>query len=359
MSSAARVVPLDRAVVSDRPNHRGRDGTKADPVATKPFRLVLGAGGMVGIAYHAGVLQALATSLGFKPNDASLIVGTSAGSVIASYVRTGTSLDDIWTLAIGTHPSLADLGATPDERRRKMALVPSFGGGVDLYRRLLGSYWVTMRSFAPVPMPRIPAPLQRAFRAGLFSMRASRVRLETDLGNEWPDKPLAICAVDLGSGQRTVFSAASEIAASLPEAVLASCAVPGLYVPIRLGRRVFVDGGVHSSTNLDVALRHDGQPIICIAPMDYAGEDDQGVVQTPAALVRLARRMPRRQLFGELASAAREGTKVVLIRPTHHEVREHGVNLMRASGGEAIAERAFEVTNSGRVIDEIASTLGL
>ena len=314
---------------------------------------------MVGIAYHAGVLRALSTSLHLDPNDASLIVGTSAGSVIASYIRTGTSLEDIWTLAIGTHPSLEDLGSTPDERRRKMSLVPSFGGGVDLYRRLVGSYWVTMRSFAPVPLPRVPAPIQRAFRAGLFSMRASRELLETDLGMTWPAKPLAICAVNLSSGKRTVFSAASEVAASLPEAVLASCAVPGLYVPIRLGRRVFVDGGVHSSTNLDVALRHDGQPIVCVAPMDYAGDDDHGVVQSPDVLARLARRLPHRQLLGELASAAREGTRVVLIRPTQREVREHGVNLMRATGGEAVAERAFAVTNASGVLDEIGAALAL
>lgn len=329
------------------------------PKGVAPFRLVLGAGGMVGVAYHAGVARALSSGLSLDLNDASLIVGTSAGSIVASYIRTGTSIDDLWALAIGTHPSLEDLGSTPEERRKSMALVPSFGGAMELSRRLVGSYWVTMRSFVPLPLPRIPTPMQKAFRAGLFSMRAARTRLENDLGTGWPDRPLALCAVDLGTGQRTVFSAASEVAASLVEAISASCAVPGLYVPVRLGRRVFVDGGVHSSTNLDVAVRHDGQPIVCVAPMDYADEDEAGVVQSADALARLARRLPHRQLLTELASAARAGTKVVLIRPTQHEVRAHGVNLMRPTGGEAVAEQAFAVTSRSRLLDEVAEALNL
>ena len=330
------------------------------PAKTKkkpPFRLVLGAGGLVGIAYHAGVLRAVA-ELGIDPNDASLIVGTSAGSVMGSYLRVGTSIEDLWTLAIGTHPSFEGLGATPEERRKSMSLVPSFGSAADLSRRMIGSYWVLLRSFMPVPMPRVPTPVQRAFRAGLFSMSGARVQMETDLGTTWPERPLALCAVDLASGQRTVLSATSDVSATLSQAVLASCAVPGLYVPIRLGRRVFVDGGVHSSTNLDVALRHDNQPVVCIAPMDYTADDlDGGVVTGVDALARIARRLPHRQLLGELAKAARQGTRVVLIRPTPEEVRDHGINLMRATGGELVAERAYDITRSSRTLDDLAVVL--
>jgi NTE family protein len=339
----------------------GAGGTKRKSTtpSAQSFRLVLGAGGMVGIAYHAGVMRALAHDLGLTPNDASLVVGTSAGSVVGAYIRVGTSMEDLWTLAIGTHPSLEGLGSSPEERRKSMALVPSFGGGLDLPRRLVGSYWVTLRSFVPLPLPRIPVAIQKTFRAGLFTMRAARERLSADLGEAWPEKPLAICGVDLADGQRTVFSAASEVSATLTEAVAASCAVPGLYVPVRVGSRVFVDGGVHSSTNLDVAVRHDGQPIICVAPMDYASEDDEGVVHEPDVLARLARRLPHQQLLRELASAARAGTKVVLIRPTHTEVREHGINLMRATGGELVAERAYETTKNSRALDEIANALAV
>ncbi len=296
--------------------------------------------------------------LGVDPNDASLIVGTSAGSVMGSYLRVGTSIDDLWTLAIGTHPSFEDLGATPDERRRSMSLVPSFAGAADLSRRMVGSYWVLMRSFMPVPLPRVPSMMQRAFRAGLFSMSGARQQMERDLGSPWPERALAVCAVDLGSGQRTVFSATSDVSATLSQAVLASCAVPGLYVPIRLGRRVFVDGGVHSSTNLDVALRHDNQPVVCVAPMDYTADDVDGSVVTSAdALARIARRLPHRQLLGELAKAARQGTRVVVIRPTPTEVRQHGINLMRASGGELVAQAAYDTIRSTRAIDDLAAVL--
>src|SRR3954452_22290698 len=71
--------------------------------------LVLGGGGMVGLAYHAGVLRALEELGGFRPADADLIVGTSAGSVAGAYLRSGWSTEDFWQLALGTHPELEGL----------------------------------------------------------------------------------------------------------------------------------------------------------------------------------------------------------------------------------------------------------
>src|SRR4051794_41834508 len=65
---------------------------------------------MVGLAYHAGVLRALEEIGGFRPADADLIVGTSAGSVVGAYLRSGWSTEDFWQLAMGTHPSLEPLG---------------------------------------------------------------------------------------------------------------------------------------------------------------------------------------------------------------------------------------------------------
>src|SRR5438045_9591837 len=72
--------------------------------------VVLGGGGMVGLAYHAGVLRALEEVGGFRPADADLIVGTSAGSVVGAYLRSGWTTEDFWQLAMGTHPRLEPLG---------------------------------------------------------------------------------------------------------------------------------------------------------------------------------------------------------------------------------------------------------
>ena len=78
--------------------------------------LVLGAGGTVGLSYHAGALRALELVGGLVPDAAELIVGTSAGSVVGSYLRSGWGTEDFWQLAMGTHPSLAGLQTRGDQR---------------------------------------------------------------------------------------------------------------------------------------------------------------------------------------------------------------------------------------------------
>ena len=71
--------------------------------------LVLGAGGLVGQAYHAGVLAGIADSTGWDPRDASLIVGTSAGSAVGTYLRLGLGAEDFAGLLC--HEALSPEGA--------------------------------------------------------------------------------------------------------------------------------------------------------------------------------------------------------------------------------------------------------
>src|SRR3954454_8838326 len=123
--------------------------------------LVLGAGGTVGKAYHAGVLHALREVGGFAAEDADLVVGTSAGSVVGAYLRSGWTTEDFWQLAMGTHPQLEPLGH--EDGSRGDILAPNFRNPFDLMRRSLGSAFVLTRSMMRVPAPRIPGCLQSAF----------------------------------------------------------------------------------------------------------------------------------------------------------------------------------------------------
>src|SRR5947209_19775870 len=86
------------------------------PMAQRTVGIVFGGGGTVGMAYNAGVTRALERVAGIVPADADLLVGTSAGSIIAAYLRSGWTGEDFWAFALGTHPSLADLD--PDEAGR-------------------------------------------------------------------------------------------------------------------------------------------------------------------------------------------------------------------------------------------------
>ncbi len=297
---------------------------------------MLGAGGMVGLAYHVGVLRALRDSTGLDPNAAEIIVGTSAGSVIAAYLRAGWAVDEISELMLGTHASLSELGDSPEERRAKTAMTPTFSSPLGLVASALGSMFVAGRSLIRIPAPGIPGPLVSLLQGGLFSMREARARLDHDLDAAWPHRSLAVCAVDVGSARRVTFGQRGAPTASVADAVQASCSIPGFYEPTRIQGRTFVDGGVHSTTNVDVATRFGVDLIIAIAPM--------GCVAGPGVPVgaRLARSVANRQLDHEVRVAHQRGADVLVLRPEVDEVALHGYNLMRADGAEAVAELAYQ-----------------
>lgn len=302
--------------------------------------LVLGAGGTVGLAWHAGVLRALEHVAGITPDDAGLIIGTSAGSVAAAYVRTGWSTEELWQVALGTHPSLDGLSAEELDERSRGILRPAFRDPFELARRLVGSAYVAGRSFVRVPVPwfKVPGALQKAFPGGVFEMAEGRRRFSEELPSDWPERPLWLCTVDIESGRRVVLGKPGRAPlASLQQAVAASCAIPGVYGPVRIGRRTLVDGGLHSTTNLDLAARAGCDLIIGAAPMAY---DTGGSL--PAPWTQLMRRIPARMLIDEMDLARRRGCEVLLIRPSAGELRIHGMNLMRRGGWDLVAKAAYE-----------------
>ena len=299
------------------------------------FALVLGAGGTVGMAYHAGTLKALNEVCGFDAADADLIVGTSAGSVVAAYLRTGWSVEDLWDLAMGTHPSVADL--TPEEREaeQRAHLAPTWTNPYDFVRRSVGSAAVMAQAMLPF-VPRPPAVLGRQFPGGLYSMEAVRGRFEEEVGLEWPARPTYLCASDLRSGRRVVFGTPGSLEADLPTAVMASCAIPGFFRPVRHGEHVLVDGGVSSTTHLDLAAITGHRRIIAVAPMAF------DPTAAPANLAQLTRRRPARALAREARMARRLGAELMLVRPCAEELKVHGRNLMAPDVAAAVARSAYE-----------------
>jgi NTE family protein len=305
--------------------------------------VVLGAGGVVGLAYHAGVLRALEEEGGVRLASADLVVGTSAGAAIAAYLRSGWSTTDFWNEALAS--------GTEDGAGWRGILAPNFASPVEFVQRGLGSAYVLSRSVLRVPVPAMPAVLRRVFPGGLFAMAEGRARLEAELPATWPSEPLWLCAVDIRSGRRVVLGRDEETRIDLPRAVEASCAIPGVFPPVRVGDHVLVDGGAHSTTNLDLAVRAGCDLIIGVAPLAYDPD------APPGPLIQLARRVPTRALAQEAGTARRQGAQVLLLRPSAAEVRAHGINLMRGAALDRTARDAYESTARSIATDRFRHAL--
>jgi len=312
--------------------------------------LVLGAGGTVGMAYEAGVLMALKELGGIDAAAADLLIGTSAGSIAAAHLRSGWSVEDLWRSARGEQPNL--LGTTEEEaaRRRDELLPPAFGSPVDAALRVLGSGWILGRSLVRWPMPHLPG-LAWVLPSGMLTMSSAHDVFVENLSKEWPERDVWLPAVDTVSGRRVVFGRPGAPRATLHQAVMASCAVPGVFAPVRIGRRILVDGGIDSTSHLDLAVKAGCDLAIAVVPMAFAPDDPPDLVH------QLLRRVPTRWLAKEAAYAKARDVDVLLVRPTAAEVAIHGVNFLRRDRWPEIAEAAYQATAAALATERFRTTL--
>lgn len=305
---------------------------------------VLGAGGTVGLAYHAGVLKALSDLAGLEASEADLLVGTSAGSAASAFMRSGYTSDDLWQMALGTHESLSGLGDAELQDRRRALFTRNWHNPVELMRLGVGTSYALLRMAGLAPALPLPHSIKHQFPAGLFTMASAEEELGEQLAHDWPEDEIWLCAYDLVRRQRVVLGNGSPTTLDLPHAVLSSCAIPGVYRPVRDGRRILVDGGVTSTTNLDLVAARAPGLVVVVAPMAYETTDHL------RAADQLTRRRAARQLAREVRLVRDAGHELLVLRPCRKEVRAHGRNLMRLDAGEAIARLAYEC--AVRTLDE-------
>ncbi len=282
------------------------------------------------MAYHAGVLRALEAVGGFRPDDADLVVGTSAGSMVGAMVRSGLTTEDLYQASLGEHPHLGH----HDQRSPWAA---AWDGPVDAMRRLLGSMYVLQRSALRLPVPPLPAFLRRAFPGGFFTIDDAEDTMAEVLPTDWPARPLWLVTVDVRSGRRVVLGSRDPVRTDLPTAVKASCAIPAFFQPQRVRGRTLVDGGVHSTSNLDLATGIAADVVIGIVPMAF------DTAPRPALVHQLGRLHAHRQLERELAEVRGTGAAVLLLRPTEEDLEAFGgLNMMRRHGNERVTRVAYE-----------------
>jgi len=300
--------------------------------------LVLGGGGLIGLGFHAGALKAL-DERGIDVRNADVIVGTSAGAIIAGYLASGWRPADFFDYANGTHPAAT---ADPHEHVHELRrlFTPTWSSHSERLRRGAGSAFVmaSSRGLLPAGGRRPAAWLRKTFPAGMYSTSATRSRLADDLPESWPRAGVYLCAAEMYSGKRVVFGALDAPEAAFPDAVLASTAIPGFFESVGIAGRQYVDGGVVSATSLDVATDTECDAILCIAPLGYR-KDASIPFHNPFKLAPVAVRVPfARTLRREVRRARERGIDVAVIRPWVSDLEILGSNSMRHHDRSEIAE---------------------
>jgi NTE family protein len=290
------------------------------------------------MAYHAGALKAL-HDFGIDPASSDVIVGTSAGSIMASYLAAGWTASDFYDYAHGRHPRAPER-EEDEHREARSVFTPLWTSPRQRAARTLGSMFAVVSSrgyWRRATGGRVPGPgLRRAFPAGMYSTTETRIRLEEDLPAQWPRDGVFICVADLYTGERVVFGSPGAPSAPLPAAVLASTAIPGVFPPVKIGDRYFVDGGIVSATSLDLAVEAGCKSIICIAPLGYRNEG--GIAEPRLWLPMAMRSLFARTLRREVNAARERGIDVLVIRPWARDLAELGSNSMRHFDRAALVE---------------------
>lgn len=305
-------------------NVRGRA-----PAATVRRGIVLGGGGTLGAAWQIGALRALEEDAGVDAREALLIVGTSAGSILAALLGAGASAGDLWSHQRGRQVEQGPLAG------QRFDYDVAAGGASPPWPQVrLGSPRLIARS---VRHPR-RYPSGTVLSAILPPGRGSlgdigKMVEEVIPSGAWSPHPgIRVVAMDYDSGERVVFGHPGAPPAGLAEAVVASCSIPGWFPPARIGGRRFVDGGAVSNTNLDLlgATALPGgtrlDEVYVLAPMAARGYDrPTGFI---GKIERGYRHRVTRQMLQEVIRVRADGTTVTVLCPGPEDLQALGANLM-------------------------------
>ena len=315
---------------------------------------MLGGGGVLGGAWAVGALEAIEEVRGVDPRDFDIIVGTSAGSVLGALVAAGVSIEALRDHQRGapiTEGPLAgylwDYETATGGRRPSM---PRLRGPGSV--RLMAS---SLRHGLKMP----PTAVLSAFVPvgnGSLERVGHLIDAITPFGEWSPHPSLWVVAMDYEAGHRVVFGRDDAPDASLADAVMASCAIPGWFEPVTIDGRTYVDGGAWSATSADVLAGQGLDEVYVVAPMVSFETDEPD-----SLLSRLERRWRgsvTRRCEGEVAELRDLGVRVTVLGPGREDLEAMGGNIMDGRRRLDVLETslrtsrvALERGGSGRLAD--------
>jgi len=280
---------------------------------TRPDVLVLGGGGVLGEAWMMGVLAGIEDGADVDLRQCESFVGTSAGAIVATHLVAGNAPRR--PSSVGTELELSDGGpgrglavaAAAAARRAGQAAVAASATFAPLALGMAAPGGALVRALLLRGLPRPPDTL-----AGL------RAHIESQ-GARF-DGRLRVTAVDRASGRRVVFGSPGAPAASVAEAVEASCTVPWLFAPVTIGGREYVDGGVWSPTNLDAAPAGRDTHVLCLNPT--------ASLATRHTMLTVMRNVARSAGSVESLALRRRGARVRTLAPNAECAAAMGSNFM-------------------------------
>jgi NTE family protein len=304
---------------------------------TKRTGLVLGGGGVLGAAWMIGALSALTDVYAWDPRKADIIVGTSAGSVVGAMLACGIGVETLLNNQRGiVAPGDPEIGFDPDT---------AAGGTLPPRPQLrIGSASLLRKSVLhPRKMPVLAALSGLAPRGRGTLDAISDLVHQVNPDDTWPEQPEAwMMAMDYDSGKRVAFGSPAAPKASLAEAVMASCSIPGWFAPVEVGGRSYVDGGTLSPTSLDLLAGRGLDEVIVLAPMISFDYDEPSTVV--ARMERRFRRAMTKRVLHEAGKVRRAGAAVTLLGPGREDLEAIGVNLMDHRRRGAVLDTALRTT---------------
>jgi len=350
----------------EKPPAKGKKPV-AKPRRRRPRRsrtaLVLGGGGFTGGVYEIGALRALdLLAVNRTVNDFDVFVGTSAGSFVSSLVANGVTPEEMMRVVNQQPPSpFRDVD-------RGQLMRPNIGefaqSAAMLPLRLLGVL-KTVATQRGLSLVDIAAEVAQGLPSGAYSTRGVEQYLDGVLGeagrvNDFRKlkRELYLTATDLDTTERIVFGGDGWDDVSIAKAVSASTALPMVYKPVEIGGRQLIDGGIRSTTNVDVAVERGAKFIVVVNPLVPYVNDFQK--QIPTAFGSKVRRVAdmgfaqigyqtfkllAHQRLHEAVGHWKErypGVDIVLVEPEPNDQLMFETNIMNFNRRVDIARHGFE-----------------
>jgi NTE family protein len=326
--------------------------------------LVLGGGGFTGGVYEMGALRALdLLSVNRTVNEFDVYVGTSAGSFVAASVANGVTPEEMMRVIVQQVPT-----PFPDARVSSL-LKPNYreflSKGLMFPLRLAHLLRTLSRDLGQVSAVDIVLGLAEALPTGLYSAEGieryvRRILSDPDRTDDFRllTSELYLAATDLDTCERVVFGSEGWDDVPISKAVSASSALPMIYKPVKVRDREFVDGGIVSTTNLDIAVEAGAKFIVVVNPLvPYVNNFDKQIPTLTGSRVRRvsdmgfpqigyqAFKMLAHQRLHEIArgwEARYPGVDIILIEPDASDELMFQTSVMNFTSRVEIARHGFQ-----------------